>query len=175
MANASRRRTTNLNNVRINFLPGLGHDEDAVNAIRTLLQGNTQIVNLLNVPGEQQVMLMVTVAEVDRTAARTIGMDFSIVNGRMAFAQTTGGNIAATAANAVGQTVSTASPAAIALAQTGGNLPTALDNGNVLLGIQALRTMNFARSLAEPNLTTLNGRTGQVSASAGPFPFRSPR
>jgi pilus assembly protein CpaC len=109
------------------------------------------------------------VAEVDRTAARTIGMDFSIVNGRMAFAQTTGGNIAASAANIAGQTVSTASPAAIALAQTGGNLPTALDNGNVLLGIQALRTMNFARSLAEPNLTTLNGRMANFRAG-GSFP-----
>ena len=42
-------------------------------------------------PGEQQVMLMVTVAEVDRTAARTIGMDFSITKGRFAFAQNTGG------------------------------------------------------------------------------------
>ena len=169
VANASRQRTNGLNNVRINFLPGLGHDEDAVNAIRTLLQGNPQMVNLLNVPGEQQVMLMVTVAEVDRTAARTIGMDFSIVNGRFAFAQTTGGNIASSAANIAGQTVSTASPAAIALAQTGGNLPTALDNGNVLLGIQALRTMNFARSLAEPNLTTLNGRTANFRAG-GAFP-----
>ena len=49
------------------------------------------MVNLLRVPGEQQVMLMVTVAEVNRTAARTIGMDFSIVNGRFAMLQGTGG------------------------------------------------------------------------------------
>ena len=56
-----------------------------------LLEGNPNMVNLLRVPGEQQVMLMVTVAEVNRTAARTIGMDFSIVNGRFAMPQDTGG------------------------------------------------------------------------------------
>ena len=83
------------------------------------------------VPGEQQVMLMVTVAEVNRTAARTIGMDFSIVNGRFAFAQVTGG-LLTTAAVAQG--------AAQALTNVGGNLPTAIDNGNVLMAIQALRT-----------------------------------
>ena len=81
--------------VNVTFIPGLGDEQAAVNAIRAILEGNPNIVDLLRVPGEQQVMLMVTVAEVNRTAARTIGMDFSIVNGAFAFAQTTGGQIAA--------------------------------------------------------------------------------
>jgi pilus assembly protein CpaC len=38
------------------------------------------IVNLLQIPGEQQVMLRVTVAEVNRTAARSIGLNFSVAN-----------------------------------------------------------------------------------------------
>ena len=63
------------------FIPGLGDEQAAVDAIREILQGSPNLVNLLRVPGEQQVMLMVTVAEVNRTAARTIGMDFSIVKG----------------------------------------------------------------------------------------------
>ena len=73
------------------FIPGLGDEQAAVDAIREILQGNPNLVNLLRVPGEQQVMLMVTVAEVNRTAARTIGMDFSIAKGKFAFAQITGG------------------------------------------------------------------------------------
>jgi len=149
---------------------GAGQERAALNAIQQILTGAPNIVNLLRVPGEQQVMLMVTVAEVNRTAARTIGMDFSITKGRFAFAQTTGGNIASSAATVAGQTVTTASPAATALSQVGGNLPTAIDNGNVLMAIQALRTMNFARSLAEPNLTTLNGRSANFQAG-GSFPI----
>ena len=77
--------------VNVAFIPGLGDQQAAVEAIRQILQGSPNLVNLLRVPGEQQVMLMVTVAEVNRTAARTIGMDFSIVNGRFAMAQITGG------------------------------------------------------------------------------------
>ena len=45
-----------------------------------LVAGGPNVINLLRVPGEQQVMLKVTVAEVDRAASRTIGMDFSVLN-----------------------------------------------------------------------------------------------
>jgi pilus assembly protein CpaC len=158
----TRRRTkVESKNVNVAFIPGLGDEQAAVNAIRDLLEGNSNLVNLLRVPGEQQVMLMVTVAEVNRTAARTIGMDFSVVKGGFAFAQVTGGLLTPGAA-AVG--------AGQALSQVGGNLPTAIDNGNVLMAIQALRTLNFARSLAEPNLTTLNGRPANFQAG-GSFPI----
>ncbi len=154
----TRRRTaiTPSNNVGVTFIPGLGDQAAAVDAIRQLLAGTPNLVNLLRIPGEQQVMLMVTVAEVDRTAARTIGMDWSItkVNSLgqqvFSFAQTTGGAV------------------------TSGNLPAAIAfdnvNGNILLGIQALRTMNFARSLAEPNLTTLDGKPANFLAG-GSFPI----
>jgi pilus assembly protein CpaC len=146
----TRRRTavSPTNNVNVTFIPGLGDQAAAVDAIRQLLAGNPNLVNLLRVPGEQQVMLMVTVAEVDRTAARTIGMDFSISKGQFTFAQAVGGAAAAAA----------------------GNLPVAIDNGNVLMAIQALRTMNFARSLAEPNLTALNGKPANFQAG-GSFPI----
>ena len=87
--NRSRRRVQP-QDVRIQFIPGLGDETAAVNAIRSLLLGNPSLVNLLHVPGEQQVMLMVTVAEVNRTAARSIGMDFSITKGKFAFAQVSG-------------------------------------------------------------------------------------
>ena len=154
-----RRSRVDSRSVNVAFIPGLGDEQAAVNAIRELLEGNANLVNLLRVPGEQQVMLMVTVAEVNRTAARTIGIDFSIVNGKFALAQITGGLITPGAA-----------AGAAALAGVGGNLPVAIDNGNVLMAIQALRTLNFARSLAEPNLTTLNGRPANFQAG-GSFPI----
>jgi pilus assembly protein CpaC len=158
---SGRRTKVDSKNVNVTFIPGLGDEQAAVNAIREITQGSPAMVNLLRVPGEQQVMLMVTVAEVNRTAARTIGMDFSIVNGRFAMLQGTGGLLTAT---------SVASSAAQSLTNVGGNLPIAIDNGNVLMAIQALRTMNFARSLAEPNLTTLNGKPANFQAG-GSFPI----
>jgi pilus assembly protein CpaC len=150
---------------------GPGQEQAAINAIREILQGSPHIIDLLRVPGEQQVMLMVTVAEVNRTAARTIGMDFSITNGGLAFAQNTGQGLnvgTATAGSVTGATGISA--AAQALRDVGGNLPTAIDNGNVLMAIQALRTINFARSLAEPNLTTMNGKPATFLAG-GSFPI----
>ena len=55
--------------------------------------GGPNIINLIRIPGEQQVMLRVTVAEVDRTAARSIGLNFSVTNndGVNVFSQLTGG------------------------------------------------------------------------------------
>ena len=148
--------------VRVQFIPGLGDETAAVNAIRSLLLGNPSLVNLLHVPGEQQVMLMVTVAEVNRTAARSIGMDFSITKGKFAFAQVSGNLFNTTGATAAGTTAS-------GVAGLGGNLPTSIDNGSLLLAINALRTQNFARTLAEPNLTTINGKSASFHAG-GSFP-----
>ncbi|HVK12249.1 MAG TPA: pilus assembly protein N-terminal domain-containing protein, partial [Gemmataceae bacterium] len=56
------------------------------------LSGGPNVINLLRIPGEQQVMLRVTVAEVNRAAARSIGLNFSFLNnsGIPVFSQTTG-------------------------------------------------------------------------------------
>ena len=42
--------------------------------------GGPSIINLLEVAGEQQVMLRVIVAEVNRSAARSVGMNFDFRN-----------------------------------------------------------------------------------------------
>ena len=114
--------------------------------------GGPSVINNLRVPGEQQIMLRVVVAEVNRAAARSIGLNFSIVNNRgtPVFSQLTGGLLAAGG-----------------LAT--GNLPVNLDNGQLPIAINALRTLNYARSLAEPNLTTMNGQTATFLAG-GQFP-----
>jgi pilus assembly protein CpaC len=108
----------------------------------------SNVINDLRVPGEQQVMLRVTVAEVSRAAARSIGVNFSIINNRgtQVFAQNTGN-----------------------LTQGTVNLPINLDNGQIPIALDALRTLNYARSLAEPNLTAMNGQVATFLAG-GQFP-----
>ena len=107
------------------------------------------IINLLRVPGEMQVALRVTVAEVNRAAARSIGVNFSYTNnaGITIFEQLTG-NIAS---------------------QGFANIPLVLDNGQLRVAINALRNLDFARSLAEPTLVALNGETASFLAG-GEFP-----
>jgi pilus assembly protein CpaC len=111
-----------------------------------ILDGGANVINNMRVVGEHQVLLRVTVAEVNRAAARSIGVNFSVINnqGINVFSNTTG-NINA------------------------GNLLVNLDNGQVPLAINALRTLNYARSLAEPNLTALNGQPAFFLAG-GQFP-----
>lgn len=112
------------------------------------------VINNMRIPGEQQVMLRVVVAEVNRAAARSIGVNFSFLNNnnsngnnqnQLVFGQLTG-----------------------ALANVA-NLPVNLDNGQIPVAIHALRTLNYARSLAEPNLTAMNGQTATFLAG-GQFP-----
>ncbi len=149
----ARRSKVEPQNVNVAFIPGLGDEQAAVAAIRELLQGNPNLVNLLRVPGEQQVMLMVTVAEVNRDAARSIGINFDIKQGEAEVGQFTGGLLTALASHG-----------------TSANLPMSLDNGQLFIAIQALRSLDLARSLAEPNLTTLNGRPANFQAG-GSFPI----
>jgi pilus assembly protein CpaC len=114
-----------------------------------IIRAETNVIDMLRIPGEQQVMLKVVVAEVSRSAARSIGLNWSITNdqGIRVFAQDTGG---------------------IATGATS-NLPVILDRGEIPIAIEALRSVNLARSIAEPNLVTLNGRPATFRAG-GEFP-----
>lgn len=145
-------------------IPPYASEEDPQAALgleNYIIRSETNIVNMLRIPGEQQVMLKVVVAEVSRAAARSLGVDWSITNksGIRVFAQETG-NLARGAAAATTNAAAAAS---------GVNLPAVLDNGRIPLAIEALRNVNLARSLAEPNLVTLNGRPATFRAG-GEFP-----
>jgi pilus assembly protein CpaC len=151
--------------------------------------GSPWVINLLHIDGEQQVMLRVTVAEVNRAAARSIGVDFAVLNrhGQAVFANNTGsiatGGLTASGlgfgmdgigafgafGTGLGNTaISTIPGVAVG---TGGfnNLPAAFDNGRIRLAISALRDLNYARSLAEPNIVALNGQTANFQVG-GDFP-----
>ncbi len=116
------------------------------------------IVNLLRIPGEQQVMLQVTVAEINRAAARSIGINFSIV-----------GNTGNQLTQQTGNLLSSFSSAGASGLGGAANVLAAIDNGQVRLAVNALREVNLARSLAEPNLTAINGHTANFQAG-GQFP-----
>lgn len=135
--------------------------------------GGPTVINLLRIPGEQQVMLRVTVAEVNRTAARSIGMNFSISNSNnVTVFENRTGNIA-TGGQAFGGFAGAFNNVAGLGQNLAGlatnNLPVALDNGQIRLAINALRNLNYARSLAEPNLVAMNGQMATFRAG-GQFP-----
>jgi len=85
---------------------------------------------------------------VQRNALRSIGMDFNILTGGNIIRQSTGGLLAG-ATNAFG---------------TAANIGASLDNGSVILAINALRNMGYSRTLAEPCLVTLNGQAATFQA-----------
>lgn len=150
--------------------------EGALERALTRRTGNVQ--NLLRVPGERQVLLRVTVAEVNRTAARSIGINFSIFNnqGLNVFAQLTGniGGVGVGGSTGAGGGAGVGGGASGAGASGAGgatnNLPTVLDNGQIIAAVNALRTLNFARSLAEPTLVAIDGQAAQFQAG-GTFPI----
>jgi pilus assembly protein CpaC len=116
------------------FQPGVPEGQLRPGLENYILPGESNIINLLRIPGEQQVMLRVTLATVNRDAARDIGLGWTLTNKKgVTFISNTNG-------------------------VTTGNIPTILDNGRINLQIEALRTNKLARTLAEPSLTTLNGR-----------------
>lgn len=112
--------------------------QDAAALRRSLLDPNalvqSGIVNLLRIPGEQQVMLRVTVAEINRSALRSIVADVSMGDGDVNFL------------SLVANTNFGAVPGA-------GNL--LVNVPDFRLALNALREVNLARTLAEPNLVAL--------------------
>jgi pilus assembly protein CpaC len=106
--------------------------------------GGPHVVNLLRIPGEQQIMLRFVVAEVNQAAARNLGLDFGL-----------------------GERQATVLPNRPAAADGSSTV-----HGNGWVG-QILRTLqehNLAQTLAEPTLTTLNGQATRFQAG-GEFPI----
>ena len=102
---------------------------------------NIQIINMLRIPGPQQVALRVKIAELNRSAARGIGVDleaqfrFSSKNGAAIFLETM-------------------------LNAAKGNAPallTELDGDDINIGIRWLEERGVVRLLSEPTLVTLSG------------------
>jgi pilus assembly protein CpaC len=129
-----------------------------------------KVINLLRVPGTQQVLLKVRVAELNRTAMREIGADFLAVDpetGTIAGTQIGGASIQADGTQG-------------GLSRRGG----ALSGMTTVFGIfppsefafflSALRKNSLVRILAEPNLIAMNGQAASFLAG-GEFPVPIPQ
>src|SRR5882672_1866601 len=121
-----------------------------------LVGGADKVVNSISVRGRDQVMLKVTVAEVQRSIIKQLGID---LNASMSY-----GTAAVTFSNsnpftALGHALNTNSAAAA----FGAPVP------SVQATIRAMESAGVIRTLAEPNLTAISGESATFLAG-GEFP-----
>lgn len=156
--------------VNVNLTPGDPLNPSGTPGLDSYeLAGGSKIINLIRIPGEQQVMLRVTVAEVNRAAARSIGLNFAFLNNAGQPVVAVGAGARGALQNGgVGGVNNNIFAAALANG-INANIPVLLDNGQIPLAINALKTINYAKSLAEPNLVALNGQRASF-LSGGQFP-----
>lgn len=133
------------------------------------LAARTGVINLMQVGGPQQVMLGVTVAEMNTSLARRLKVDFSAVG--------VSGDFSAGAIN--GDALISALTQAMAIAPGAIN-PAGLffrfvgTDAAVKTVINAARENGLAKVLAEPNLTTISGQDAEF-VSGGEFPVPIPQ
>jgi len=110
-------------------------------------QINSRVVNMLEIAGVHQVQLKVTLAEVVRDAGRSLVTDLQIGDSVIRPGST---SIDFSAIDGVGQF--------------------AIQSNRFFLQVDALKRLGLARSLAEPNLTSLNGQPANFLVG-GEFPI----
>lgn len=98
---------------------------------------SSRIINLIDVPGEMQVMLKVRVAEISRSALRNMGVDLEVNAGDFTWTSLLG---------------------------VAGAFSAVLDTNDVRLALSALSSNSYSKILAEPNLVTLSGRPASFMA-----------
>jgi pilus assembly protein CpaC len=128
------------------------------------------VVNLLTVaePAKEQVLLKVTVAEMQRDALRRLGVDIPnavLTSGNFTFQKIITNAFPVT--GAVAPTIASGIPGA---AGSLGVVGWQSGNQSVAAIIEALERTNLMRTLAEPNLTALSGETAKFLAG-GEFPI----
>ena len=134
---------------------------------------SASVINLIQIPGVQQVLLQVRIAELNRTAMREVGADILGVDPDT-------GNIG-------GTQIGGAAVSASGIAGLGGLLGSAqgdLGNSSTAFGIfpssdwqiimRLLRQNGVARVLAEPNLIAMSGHRANFLAG-GEFPVPVPQ
>jgi pilus assembly protein CpaC len=144
-----------------------------------------RIINLLRVPGSQQVMLKVRVAELNRTAMRQIGANFlgvdprtgAIVGSQIAGPVTATGSITPpmSAGTAIApRALSLTGNASLGLNGAQSTVFGIFQDANFEFTLNALRQNSFLKVLAEPNLVALSGYQASFLAG-GEFPVPVPQ
>jgi pilus assembly protein CpaC len=131
-----------------------------------------QVLNMLNVEAKEQVLLRVTVAEMNRSVIKRLGVDVheALVSGNLAIAKlaetsfpVSGGLVLGTLADAATNT--------IAGSGAGTTIAGGWRSGKNQVGavVRMLERKGLARTLAEPNLTSISGETADFHAG-GEYP-----
>ncbi|MEI9885289.1 MAG: type II and III secretion system protein family protein [Rhizomicrobium sp.] len=132
----------------------------------------TKVVNMLKVPGSEQVTIRVRIAEMRRNVAKQFGIDLASA------AVVAGVPIAASSAQQfglIGRALNDLSGASAGqVCATGANplgsaTPCALGPNNLQGTLKALESVGLVHMLAEPNLTAVSGETAKFLAG-GEFP-----
>ncbi len=129
-----------------------------------------RVSNLMTVGGNQQVMLKVRFAEMQRSVAKQLstGLNFTGTpgSGGVSIGTGSGSLVPGTAIGAGNSAVLNLNPEAT------GQFAFTLPVGNLQMSvlIEALETKGMARTLAEPNLTTLSGQQANFLAG-GEYPI----
>ena len=127
-----------------------------------------QLINLMTVPGVQQVLLQVRIAELNRTGMREIGADtfFEFGSGNIL-----GSQIAGAVLDLSGVGMGTGNALTPGTNTTGFGI---FPSGRVEIMLRALRQNSLVRVLAEPNLVAMSGYEASFLAG-GEFPVPVPQ
>ncbi len=129
-------------------------------AARAFVSAPEKVLNMLTVPGSDQVTLKVRVVEVQRTVIKQLGVDLDAI------------------LDNVGDGLAFSSVSTFVVnggLQGGGALGYSDGQGEGLTGvIQAFERVGLVRTLAEPNLTSVNGEDAKFLAG-GEFPIPTGR
>lgn len=136
--------------------------------------GEAQVINLLRVPGPQQVMLKVKIAELNRTALRGIGTD--LMFSRSGTILGTELHAAHDLQDAKTSIVADANSLLATITAGASNQTTAFgvfESMGLEVFLYALRRNDLLKILAEPNLVALNGQQASFLAG-GQIPIPEP-
>ncbi|KKW92918.1 type II and III secretion system protein family protein [Sphingobium chungbukense] len=140
----------------------------AVQVAKTYAGGEDKIVNMLSVGASQQVMLEVRFSEVNRQAAKQIGLNHSFTGNR------TAGTIGNLAGDSIVPTNNNHTPTilldGLSDAFGVGTWSYKLGSLNLFSALDALERKGLVKTLAEPTLVALSGETASFLAG-GEFPI----
>ncbi|MEJ0074960.1 MAG: type II and III secretion system protein family protein [Alphaproteobacteria bacterium] len=129
--------------------------QQAADVAAKLVGSVDKVVNNLSIRGRDQVMLKVTVAEVQRDIIKQLGID---LNGSFSYGSAVVNFNNTNPFNALGQPL------------VDGNGITGLFKNNVSATLRAMERAGVIRTLAEPNLTAISGESANFLAG-GEFPI----
>ena len=125
-----------------------------------------QVINLLKVPGPQQVLLKVRVAELNRTAVRQLGVNWLFIDSNTAIGQNVG--------NGLGSASDSGLLGLLNPLNTDATTFGVFDGGSVNFFVEALARNQVFKILAEPTLMAMHGQEASF-LSGGEFPVPVPQ